>query len=387
MTDTDAVGELDVEHFGEEVKEVEDELMTTSLHDTQEIPESHVDLTKVDEKTVVFQDLRRYSPDLQNTIEVTQVVTEDETPPVDEGRSSPDPLFDSPSRLGNGRSLSPAEPAVPFHRTRAANPLVKFIDAPQMINNPGVPISTKARLISRQASGPNASGSNGITKLRPRPGPGRSSTRKNRSTLLTAGKDGLTSSKGHFKPTKNVREETEPIEDTPSPSHVERSSFTITSWSDEDAAGETDHEHQEPEQMESASIHDPTPPSGPELLKIAGLQPDADILPDFEDETNVEQPPEPANADSVVTIADGPTPSVSTHGPTPFSGLQLLEMEGLLPGSEDEANVEQPLEPVNAGSVVTVVDGPTEDAPAATMTAENKAAEKRCDRVIEYNQT
>lgn len=337
VTDTDAVGDPDEDLFGEEVKEVEDKLMTTSPYETLEIPESYVDPTEIDEKTVVFQDLQKYSPDLQNDIEVTQVVTEDETPPVDEGRSSPDPLFDSPSRLKNGRSLSPAESAIPLHRTRAANPLVKLIDAPQMINNPGVPISAKARLISRQPSGSSqdASGSKGITKLRS--GLGRYSAgllAKNRSSLLIGGKSGLTSLKGRFKQTKNVREETEPIEDTPSPSRVERS-FTITSWSDEDAAGETDHEHQEPGQMESASIHDPTSLSGLELLKMAGLQPDADMLPDFEDETNVEQPPEP----------------------------------------------------VNAGSVVTVTDGLIEDAPAATMTAEDKAAEKRCGRIIECNQT
>ncbi|OJA13000.1 hypothetical protein AZE42_07445 [Rhizopogon vesiculosus] len=320
MTDTDAVGELDTDVFGE-AKEVEDELMLMSPDGpiTPDIPEPHAGPTKVDGTTVVFQDLKKYSPDFQNTIEVTQVVTEDETHPVDDDRSSPDPLFDSPSEPGNReRSQSSAEPTMPFHRARVAKPLVQLIDTPQLVKNPEVAISAKARLMSRRSSGSSqdASGSNGISKMRPKPGPSRSSARslgKNRSSLLTAGKGGLTSLKGRFKPTKDVKEEIEPIEDAPSPSHVIERGVAITSWSDEDAAGETDHEHQEivllVEQIKAASTHDPSHvsiPSGHELLEIAGLQPDADMLPDFED-ANVQQPPQPAITSSVETRADGPT--------------------------------------------------------------------------------
>ncbi|OAX38924.1 hypothetical protein K503DRAFT_865793 [Rhizopogon vinicolor AM-OR11-026] len=318
MTDTDAVGELDTDVFGE-AKEVEDELMLISPdgHDTPDIPESHAGPAKVDGTTMVFQDLKRYSPDFQNTIEVTQV--EDETHPVDEDRSSPDPLFDSPSEPGNReRSQSSAEPTMPFHRARVAKPLVQLIDTPQLVKNPGAAISAKARLMSRQSSGSSqdASNSNGISKMRPKPGPSRSSAGslgKNRSSLLTAGKGGLTSLKGRFRPTKDVKEEIEPIEDAPSPSHVIERGVAITSWSDEDAAGETDHEHQEmvpfTEQMEAASTHDPIPalvPSAHELLEIAGLQPDGDMLPDFED-ANVQQLPQPANTSSVETSAGGPS--------------------------------------------------------------------------------
>jgi hypothetical protein len=324
MTDTDAVGEPDMDVFGD-AKEVEDELMQTSpdSRDTRDTTESRAGPAKVDETAVVFQDLQRYSPDPEDTIEVAQVVTEDESPPVDEGRSSPDPLFDSPSQLG--KSGSSAEPAMPSHRAQAANPLVKLIDAPQMIKNPEVAIPAKARLISRQHSDStqSASGSNGIQKTRPKPGPGRSVAGllgKNRSSLLTAGKGGLTSLKGRFKPTNNTREETESIEDVPAPSRVAGRDLTITSWSDEDATGETDHEHQGTaplaEQIEAAPSPDPIVPalSGYELLKLAGLDPDADMLPAFEDGANVEQPP------------------------------------------------------------------------LATMTAEDEAAEKRCDHVMECNQ-
>jgi len=338
MTDTDAVGELDMEAFGE-AKEVEDELMPMSPddHDIRDVPDSSIGPVKVDKATVMFQDLQKYSLDPQNPIEV---VTEDITP-ADDSRSSPDPLFDSPSQLKNNeRSLSSADPVIPPHRARLAEPLVKLIDAPRMDRIPTVSIPTKARLISRQHSNSsqNASSSSKVPESRPRPGPGRSSAglmSKNRSSLLTAGKGGLTSVKGRFKPTKGAREEAEPIEDSPVPSHIAGRSFTITSWSDEDAAGETDHEHQETapaaEQMETLSTHDPprsSVPSSHELLEVAGLKPDADKLPDFEDETP--QPP--------AAILGG-----------------------------------------------TLADDLIEDAPPAIITAEDKEAEKRCDHVVECN--
>jgi hypothetical protein len=105
------------------------------------------------------------------------------------------------------------------------------------------------------------------------------------------------------------------------PSRVAERDLTITSWSDEDATGETDHEHQgtapSAKQIEAACSPDPIvpAPSGYELLKLAGLDPDVDVLPAFEDGATVEQPP------------------------------------------------------------------------LTTMTAEGEAAEKRCDHVMECNQT
>ncbi|KAG2135985.1 hypothetical protein DEU56DRAFT_947163 [Suillus clintonianus] len=317
LTDTDAEGELDMDVFGE--AEVEEELMQMSPDDpdARDIPNSHSDPAKVNGTIVEFEDLPSYSPDIQDTIEVSQVIVEDGHLSVDEGRSSPDPLFDSISQSGNDEgSRSPVEPAVPFHRARAANPLVKFIDAaPLMDKASGVVNPAKTRLISGQPSNSSRdSGSNASQKARPKPGPGgRSSASrgKNRSSLLTAVKGGLTSVKGRFEPAKDVREEPEPIENAPSPSHLTEHEFAITSWSDEDAAGETDHEHLATapltDQMGPASNHAPAPipvPSGQELLEIAGLKSDAAALPDFEDEANVERPPQPTNAISVDTLAD-----------------------------------------------------------------------------------
>ncbi|KAG2349777.1 hypothetical protein BDR05DRAFT_955642 [Suillus weaverae] len=317
LTDTDAEGELDMELFGE-VEEVE-ELMQISPDDpdVRDIPNSHADPPKVNGTIVEFEDLRSYSPDIQDTIEVNEVLTEDAILLANEGRSSPDPLFDSPSQSRNGEGFqSSAEPAVPLHRARAANPLVKFIDtAPLMDKDSGAAIPAKTRLISGQPSSSSQdSGSHASHKTRPKPAPGGRSVGsrgKHRSSLLTAVKGGLTSVKGRFERAKDVREEPQPIEDAPAPSHFPEHEVTITFWSDEDAAGETHHEHQATaslaDQMEPTSIHPPAPlpvPSGQELLEIAGLKPDADVLPDFEDEANVEQPPQSTNVISVETLAD-----------------------------------------------------------------------------------
>ncbi|KAG1832044.1 hypothetical protein EV424DRAFT_1369416 [Suillus variegatus] len=311
LTDTDAEGELDMELFGE-VEEVEGELMQTGPDDpdAQDIPNSHADPPKVNGTIVEFEDLRSYSPDIQDTIEVSQALSEDVILSANEGPSSPDPLFDSPSLSRNG---TPAESAVPLHRARAANPLVKFIDAaPLMDKNSGAAIPAKTRLISGQPSSSSQhNGSYASHKTQSKPGPGGRSRGKNRSSLLTAVKGSLTSVKGRFGRAKDVREESQAIEDAPAPSHIPGHEFAIASWSDEDAAGETDHEHQANTslagEMEPVDTHAPAPlpvPSGQELLEIAGLKPDADALPDFEDEANVEQPPQPVNEISVETLVD-----------------------------------------------------------------------------------
>ncbi|KAG2158220.1 uncharacterized protein EDB93DRAFT_1120470 [Suillus bovinus] len=319
LTDTDAEGELDMELFGE-VEEVEGELLQTTPDDpdAQDIPDSHADPPKVNGTIVEFEDLRSYSPDIQDTIEVTQVLSEDVVLLANDGRSTPDPLFDSASQSRNGTH---AEPAVPLHRTRAANPLVKFIDAAPLMDKKSVPVKT--RVISGQPSSSSQhSGSHASHKTRPKPAPGGRSRGKNRSSLLTAVKGNLTSVKGRFGRAKDVGEESQAVEDAPAPSHVPEHEFAITSYSDEDAAGETDHEHKTTaglvDQMEPVSTHAPEPlpvPSGQELLEIAGLEPDANALPDFEDEANVEQPPQPTNVISVEALADN-IPTEDAASPT-----------------------------------------------------------------------
>jgi hypothetical protein len=355
LTDTDAEGELDMELFGE-VEEVEGELMQISPDDpdTRDVLNSHVEPPMANGTIVEFEDLRSYSPDIQDTIEVSQVLTEDVIISADEGRSSPDPLFDSPSQSRKGEgSRSPSEPALPPHRARAANPLVKFVDpAPLMDKNSGAAIPAKTRVISGQPSkSSQESGSHASHKTRPKPAPGgrsMGSRAKNRSSLLTAVKGGLTSVKGRFGRAKDVREKSQSIEDAQVPEHE----FAVTSWSDEDAVGETDHEHQATaslaDQMEPMSTHALAPlpvPSGQELLEIAGLKPDGDALPDFEDEANVEQSPQPTNVISVETLVDNvPTedaasPATLTTGDEAARKSLAQAKEQLFPSVQASASV------------------------------------------------
>ncbi|KIK32034.1 hypothetical protein CY34DRAFT_761378 [Suillus luteus UH-Slu-Lm8-n1] len=171
--------------FGPKSKARSSPLISPDDPDARDIPNSHADLPEVNGTLVQFDDLRSYSPDIQDTIEFSR-------------RTRDVALFDSPSQSRNSEGpKSPAETAVPAHRTRAANPLVKFIDAvPSMGKNSRAVIPAKTRLVSGQPSiSSKNNGSQASHKTRPKPAPGGRFGGKNRSSLLIAVKGGLTSGK------------------------------------------------------------------------------------------------------------------------------------------------------------------------------------------------
>ncbi|KIM49331.1 hypothetical protein M413DRAFT_21571 [Hebeloma cylindrosporum] len=149
---------------------------------------------------------------------------------------------------------------IPAHRDRQANPLVKVAEDPSLTLIEGT-ISTKAYAAGRVPDHPSSSTgprSAASPQKRVKPGPGRDSAGllkpKVKSSLLTAQKGTLKTIKGNYESTK----------------------VAATSSQKEEAAkvdADTD------------KTHKAIPPSGRELLQLAGLDSQtADTLPDFEDD-------------------------------------------------------------------------------------------------------
>ncbi|PBK97042.1 hypothetical protein ARMGADRAFT_1010555 [Armillaria gallica] len=168
-------------------------------------------------------------------------------PPDSISASSPALSLPSSSRSVAEPLVASASTSIPSHRARATNPLVKMID-----NHDGMDggISTKTRL---GASSPKKA----------KPGPGRSSAgiiTKSKSSLLTFTKGGLQSVKGKYVPEKR-------------------------------------NEHTHDADVEMAVV-EPTetnpplpPPTGEELLNLAGLDAEAaKNLDDYEDESDSNSP-------------------------------------------------------------------------------------------------
>jgi len=150
---------------------------------------------------------------------------------------------------------------IPAHRERQANPLVKLADDPSLTHIEGT-ISTKAYAAGRIPNNPSSSTDPGSTTLpqkRVRPGPGRDSVGllkpKAKSSLLTAEKGTLKTIKGKYA-NINSAASFPPREETTK------------------ADADLDNTHEE------------IPPSGQELLQLAGLDFQApDTLADFEEDT------------------------------------------------------------------------------------------------------
>ena len=150
---------------------------------------------------------------------------------------------------------------IPAHRERQANPLVKVADDPSLTHIEGT-ISTKAYAAGRVPNNPSSSTDPRSTTLpqkRVRPGPGRDSVGllkpKVKSSLLTAEKGTLKTIKGRY---ANIN---------PAASFSPKEETTK-------ADADLDNTHIE------------TPPSGQELLQLAGLDSQApDTLADFEEDT------------------------------------------------------------------------------------------------------
>lgn len=321
----DADGETDPD-----VVEVEDELMQVSPEDPEEDNASTRHAAPASgsadgSKKISFDDLEHFYSG--NPIDIDQHADEqvavqkpgsrppapspppaavddvvpDSQAPTSPALSSSDPLFGSPPRLSEEVPESQRDSPLPPHRARVANPRIKLIDTttPDTIGKQSR-ITAKARLISVQTTdSPSTSGSSGVVKRGSKPGPGRSSAglvgTKNRSSLLTATKGALKSVKGKFAGTTVERDQTEEIEEA-SAAHgrTQEDKLLITSWSDDNLAVDKDHQVSNPQPD--------LPPSGDELLKLAGLQTDMETLPDYEDDSAT-QPQDVETKGSSLTLA------------------------------------------------------------------------------------
>ncbi|KAF8136559.1 hypothetical protein EV363DRAFT_1544509 [Boletus edulis] len=306
-----SVGDSQLDADGEtdpDVVEVEDELMQVSAEDAEDDntrtrdPATASGSTDVSKK-ITFDDLEHFyngnqididqNADEQVPVQKPETRSRLHSPPAtvlhsDDAAQTPaspplspsDPLFGSPSHLSDEASEGRSEPILPAHRARAANPLVKLLDATtQETTSKQSRITAKARLMSIHTTGaPSTSGSRGVAKRGGKPGPGRSSSgliSKNRSSLLTSTKGSLKSVMGNFTGTTVERDQPDEIEEAPG--KAEGDKLLVTSWSDEDVAAGEDHQAMSNPQLGP-------PPSGDELLKLAGINADTEALPDYEDD-------------------------------------------------------------------------------------------------------
>ncbi|KAI6045717.1 hypothetical protein EDC04DRAFT_2154881 [Pisolithus marmoratus] len=205
-SELDAEGEIDPD-FELETREVEDVLMQSSGEDGDERP--HDEGPTAVKARPAFDDLEHFYSG--QPIDVEQA---DPDEVVSTTPSSPDPLFDSPPPAVDSTRQRSRESSTPFHRARAAKPLVKLIDAPPPRTSARA-ITAKARLMSMPAMGSSGPGATRvIAKRGGKPGPGRSSAGlvvTNRSSLLTASKGKLTTLKGKFTPASATHDEPEDI--------------------------------------------------------------------------------------------------------------------------------------------------------------------------------
>ncbi|KAL4067935.1 hypothetical protein J3A83DRAFT_4255229 [Scleroderma citrinum] len=273
-SELDAEGEIDPD-IEMETREVEDALVQSSVEDGDE------HLRKESQSGQPIDIARASSEDMQVTSMVSVPETSISQKLDSPTSSSPHPLFDSPPHSKSDNRERSEESSVPFHRIREANPLVKVMEAP-VPKTSATAITAKARLMSMPAASTSGAGPVRATAKRGRggaPGPVRLSSNlltKTRSSLLTASKGKLKTVKGTFAPTNTARHQPEEIEEVPSAWDTGDSALAITSWSDGDAVGETDHE----DLLRTSA--DPKP-SGSELPKLAGTEKDA-TLPDFEED-------------------------------------------------------------------------------------------------------
>lgn len=322
-SELDAEGEIDPD-IEIDSREVEDALMQSSVEDGDERSRKQESVAKNGSGTrdiAVFDDLEHFHGgqpiEIEQTnledMEVTCMVSAPEaehSPTQKRGSptpSSPDPLFDSPPHSKATTRERSEDSSVPFHRARAANPLVKIMEAP-VPQTSATAITAKARLMTMPTAGASGAVPVRATAKRGRggkPGPGRLSANlltKNRSSLLTATKGKLSTVKGTFTPANTTRDQPEEIEEVPPAWETGESGLAITSWSDGDAVGVTDGDHV------SRASADPKP-SGMELLKLAGVENDA-TLPDFEEATPQEKSTEdPQGQAKVEDKQDEPTQS------------------------------------------------------------------------------
>jgi hypothetical protein len=183
---------------------------------------------------------------------------------------SDDPLFDSPkanhlSLPRRSTSSNDGSAPLPSHRARAANPLIKVADDPNLGLGMDSAIAAKARLASHD----EGSSTGGSSRAASKPGPARSQglQAKNRSSLLVFQNGSLQTRKGKYRPSDNTA--------LNGNGQVDQSGENA--WGDEAML------------VDDILALDPLPvkvPTGQELLQMAGLdETDAAALPDFEDDS------------------------------------------------------------------------------------------------------
>jgi hypothetical protein len=200
---------------------------------------------------------------------------------------SDDPLFNSPkanrmSLPGRSASANDESASLPSHRARAANPLIKMADDPNLGLGMDSAIAAKARLAT---NGETSSKGGPSRAAASKPGPARSSQglqAKNRSSLLVFQKGSLQTRKGKYGPS----------ESNPDGSHSGSGQVDQDDgnrWGDDSMV------------IDDVVVLDASPvkvPTGQELLEMAGLKEvDAEALPDFvEDDGPEEVAPAPKEA-------------------------------------------------------------------------------------------
>jgi hypothetical protein len=192
---------------------------------------------------------------------------------------------------------SPSTSKLPSHRMRVEMPLVKMMDDPNLSTIDGA-IPAKMRALEKKSTSlVTAEERSRSTSSRSKPGPGRSSSGFSSKPNATLDKSSIKTTKG------TLRKSTE----------GENGSQDIT---------QDTHEMERHDSPLLEILGNVVIPSGGELLKLAGLDPDAaEILPDFEEEMDtIEQAP-PSAAQSTLP-PDNLQPSVirnkyvKSNGPT-----------------------------------------------------------------------
>ena len=194
---------------------------------------------------------------------------------------------------------------LPSHRMRVEMPLVKMMDDPNLSTIDGA-IPTKMRVLEKKSTSLVTAEERGrSTSGRSKPGPGRSSSNfisKPNASLLPFDKSSIKTTKG---------------------TSVERANGS------QDITQDT---------LETERNDSPLPeipgnvvtPSGEELLKLAGLDPDAaETLPDFEEEMDTEQAP-PSAAQSTLP-PDNLQPSVTRNKYVKSNGFALASHRSFQP--------------------------------------------------------
>jgi hypothetical protein len=222
----------------------------------------------------------------ENGLDLLDPHTETSSELVIQDKGEPDDLFDESagptSEITPPHHSSPiaSSPQIPSHRARAANPLIKIADDPNFKGMDGA-ISVKARLL-RQGS-PTSSGSALDVQARPKPkatAPSKGlQTRK--SSLLVFQKGGLTTLKGKYSVetvTNNGN-----IESGEASSDLARIRGDDSNTMSDEIPGLTIGKDSEAQVLPASSAE--------ELLKMAGLNAEAEALPDFEDECPMHEEP------------------------------------------------------------------------------------------------